>query len=91
MRIGSKGPTPRLIATTIFDLSTLIVIEDKRRHIFTGETMKGEAKNNQSSVIRLEGMEEEMLLEGNGISVKLRSSLPRDEILIYISIPVAFG
>lgn len=53
--------------------------------------MKGEAKNNQSSVIRLEGMEEEMLLEGNGISVKLRSSLPRDEILIYISIPVAFG
>ena len=45
----------------------------------------------ESSVTRLEGMEEETLLEGNGISVKLRSSLPRDEILIYISIPVAFG
>lgn len=28
---------------------------------------------------------------GHGISVKLRSSLPRDEILIYISILVAFG
>lgn len=29
LRIGPKGRTPRPIATTIFDLSTLIVIEDK--------------------------------------------------------------
>lgn len=36
------------------------------------------------------GIEGAMFLQGGGgmVSVKLRSSLPRDEILIYISIPV---
>lgn len=34
------------------------------------------------------GIEGAMFLQRGGVSVKLRSSLPRDEILIYISIPV---
>lgn len=67
-------------------------LEDKTRHNFTGETRKEGGKNRHSSVIKLEWYgRSDVPPRGHGISVKLRSSLPRDEILIYISILVAFG
>lgn len=63
-------------------------LERRRGIISRARRGKKEVKIGIRVSLNWNGIEGAMFLQRGGVSVKLRSSLPRDEILIYISIPV---